>query len=139
MHCDIETMLQLIGSDTVVECLDVLYCGPIMSYCFMVSYGQSLSLTASTASSKYFSFQIMPCVFNGLEIFFALICYINQHLLPTYYHRRPCLWRRRCACLEHFAGRRHVIVITACLQATSQNFLIHKLSRVTLSLTVELL
>ena len=51
------------------------------------------------------------------------------------YHRRPCLWRRRCPCMEHSAGRRHVIVITACLQATSQNFLIHKLSLVTLQLT----
>jgi len=30
----------------------------------------------------------------------------------------------------------YIIVITACLQVTSQNFLIHKLSRVTLSLTV---
>jgi len=37
------------------------------------------------------------------------------------YHRRPFLRRRRFACMEHSAGRRHVIVITACLQATSQN------------------
>ena len=38
-------------------------------------------------------------------------------------HRRPCLWRHRGACMEHSAGRRHVIVITACLQATPKTFL----------------
>jgi len=39
------------------------------------------------------------------------------------YHRRPFLWRRRCACMEHSAGRRHVIVITACFKRHLKTFL----------------
>jgi len=34
------------------------------------------------------------------------------------------------------AGRRHVIVITACLQATSKNFLIYKFPRVTIDTVI---
>ena len=53
-----------------------------------------------------------PCGRHRLTATTALRVHIcaRSAIDASCYHRR-----RRCACLEHSAGRRHVIVITACL------------------------